>query len=56
MAGKLNPPVREGNGLSLSWLGGPGIRLQTAASPLARVWHDVPNSEGINDLQVFSGK
>jgi hypothetical protein len=47
---KLNPPVREGNVLRLSWLGGPGILLQEAVSLRDQDWRDVPNSEGMSSL------
>jgi hypothetical protein len=47
---KLNPPVREGNVLRLSWLGGPGIHLQEAVSLRDQDWRDVPNSEGMSSL------
>jgi hypothetical protein len=49
---KLNLPAREGNGLHLSWLGGPGIRLQRTAALSAQDWRDVPNSEGVGSLYL----
>jgi len=47
---RLNPPVFESNGLRLSWVGGPGIRLQRTTSLTAPVWEDVPNSDGVSSL------
>jgi len=49
---KLNPPVREGNVLRLSWLGAPGLRLQQATSLSPAAWEDVPNSEGVSSLHL----
>lgn len=42
----LYPPVRDGDQVRLTWLGGPGIRLQRAAGTAHAVWEDVPDSEG----------
>jgi len=49
---RLNPVVLEGNALRLSWLGGPGIRLQRTASLLPPEWQDVPDSEGVSSLEL----
>ena len=48
----LQPPVRAGNVWRLSWLGGPGIRLQQTASLSQRDWQDVPDTDGANSVLV----
>jgi len=48
----LNPPMLDGDGLRLSWLGAPGIRLQRATSLSDRDWQDVPDSEGLSSLRL----
>ncbi len=48
---KLNAPVYDENGLSLTWLGAPGIRLQRTSSLSNPEWEDIPNTEGMNRLQ-----
>jgi hypothetical protein len=50
---RLNPPVIDRNGMRLSWLGGPGIRLQRTMSLAGPVWQDVPNSEGVSSLRFL---
>jgi hypothetical protein len=49
---KLNPPVRDGNGLLLSWLGAPGLRLQQATNLSSAAWDDVPTTEGLSSLHL----
>ena len=48
---RLNPPVIDRSGMRLSWLGGPGIRLQRATNLAAPIWQDVPDSEGVSSLR-----
>jgi hypothetical protein len=48
---RLDPPVIDRTGMHLSWLGGPGIHLQRATSPVGAIWQDVPNSEGVSSLR-----
>jgi hypothetical protein len=43
---QLNPPVLSANTLTLSWSGGPGIKLQKTTSLTAPNWQDVPNATG----------
>jgi hypothetical protein len=49
---KLKPPVRSGNTLTLSWKGGPGIKLQRTASLANASWQDVAGSEGVSQITV----
>ncbi|MBE7503317.1 MAG: hypothetical protein HS113_24125 [Verrucomicrobiales bacterium] len=46
----LSLPVLEGDGLRLTWVGAPGLRLQHAASLSDPAWQDVPDSEGVSSL------
>ena len=48
----LNAPVRDGNGLRLSWLGAPGLRLQQAITLSPAAWEDAPNTEGVSSLRL----
>jgi hypothetical protein len=48
----LQPPVRVGTELRLSWLGGPGIRLQRTTSLSNPDWQDVPTSEGASGVRL----
>jgi hypothetical protein len=49
---KLQALTRVAGGLNLSWLGGPGIRLQRATSLSNPDWQDVPNSDGANSIRL----
>jgi len=49
---KLNPPVLSGNTLTLSWNGGPGIKLQETTSLTTPNWADVPGSEGVSQITL----
>jgi hypothetical protein len=48
---RLDSPLVDGNGVNLSWLGEPGIRLQSTTNLAAPDWQDVPNSVGVSHLQ-----
>ncbi|MBI2926488.1 MAG: hypothetical protein HYY24_12405 [Verrucomicrobia bacterium] len=47
----LNPPLRSGDKLSLSWNGGAGIKLQTTPSLTAPSWQDVPGTDGASSIE-----
>ncbi len=49
---KLDQPVIDAQGIHLSWLGGPGIRLQRATRLSPPDWQDVPNTEGLSRAQL----
>ncbi|MBI4661077.1 MAG: hypothetical protein HY735_19785, partial [Verrucomicrobia bacterium] len=49
---RLDSPVIDGDGLRLSWLGGLGIRLQTATSLSEGDWRDVAGSEGASSIRL----
>jgi hypothetical protein len=48
----LNPPVLSGTSLTLSWPGGPGIKLQKTASLTTPNWQDVPGSDGSSQIDL----
>ena len=50
----LKPPILEGSELRLSWLGGPGVRLQRTPSLSKPDWQDVPNSDGASGVRLPS--
>jgi hypothetical protein len=49
---KLNPPVLSANGLTLSWTGGAGIKLQQTTSLTIPNWQDVAGSDGVSSLEL----
>lgn len=48
----LQPPVQVGDELRLSWLGGPGIRLQRTTNLSNPDWQDVPNTLGASGVRL----
>ncbi len=48
----LASPVRSATGLTLSWNGGSGIRLQKAGSLNLPAWQDVPDTDGKSTVTV----
>lgn len=53
--GSLSVGAVSGGQLTLSWMAGPLVRLQTAAALGAATWQDVPNSEGQASATVAAG-
>ena len=49
---QLNPPVLSANTLTLSWSGGPGIKLQKTTSLAPANWQDVPGSDGQSSFDL----
>jgi len=49
---KLNASVPVPNTLTLSWTGGPGIRLQRTSSLTVPEWRDEPGSEGVSHMEL----
>jgi isoquinoline 1-oxidoreductase len=48
----LNSPQRADSGIRLSWIGGPGIKLQKTASLTPPAWQDVPGTEGQSQMDL----
>ena len=48
----LDPPIRSGDQIQLSWNGGPGIRLQRSPSLANPVWQDVPDTDGTSSVKL----
>jgi hypothetical protein len=46
----LYPPLLSGDTLTLSWTGGPGIKLQKTTNLTTPNWQDVPGSDGVSSL------
>jgi hypothetical protein len=49
----LNMPVLSGNTLTLSWNGGPGIKLQKTTTLTNPNWLDVAGSDGVSQIDVL---
>jgi hypothetical protein len=49
---KLKPPVLSGNTITLTWNGGPSIKLQKTTSLSALNWQDVSGSEGLSQIEL----
>jgi hypothetical protein len=49
---KLDPPILENDTFALSWLGGPGIILQSKSPDPLSEWRDVPGTVGLNNWQA----
>jgi len=49
---KLNLPALSGNSLTLSWSGGPGIKLQKTTSLTNPNWQDVMGSDGASSIAL----
>jgi nicotinate dehydrogenase subunit B len=48
----VQPPIRVGNQIQLSWNGGPGRKLQKTTSLTNPLWQDVPGTEGVSSIQL----
>jgi nicotinate dehydrogenase subunit B len=48
----LDPPIRSGDQIQLSWNGGPGIKLQRSSSLANPVWQDVPDTDAKNSVNL----
>jgi len=49
---KLNPPVLSATKLTLSWTGGPGIKLQKTVGLAPANWQDVAGSDRLSSLEL----
>jgi len=49
---KLNPPVLSVNTVTLSWNGGPDIKLQRTPSLTNPNWQELPGSEGVSQIEL----
>ena len=49
---RLQTPIRNGNFLTISWNGGPTIKLQKTASLENPNWQDVAGSEGLSSMNL----
>ena len=49
---KLKPPILSGSTLTLSWNGGPGIRLQRTARLSTPNWQEVPGSDSLREITL----
>lgn len=49
---RLNTPVISATAVTLSWTGGPGIRLQRTVSLTTPDWQDVPGSDGAGQIEL----
>lgn len=52
---RLDRPTVEGRDVRLSWLGGPGIRLQKSSSVSGASWEDVPVADGASSIRIQGG-
>jgi sugar lactone lactonase YvrE len=49
---RLKSPILNGSVLTLSWNGGPGIKLQKTTNLANPDWQDVPGSEGVSQIEL----